>query len=425
LDYDMFEKKFIAKAPVEKPAESKPKGPTIMTFVDPKIAQNFNIWFSKYKKSGMEEVIKSAKNLDSEVFDAVAVQALSGFVPTDDDNTNIGQYLDGGGEFNMLGAPEQFMWQFGKVPDIAQRLQCFKYMITFEPKKVDLHPDIVTLKQVAQYVKTDSKIAKLLEIVLHVGNFLNAGNSRLGTAYGFSLDTLSKLQDTKTTDNKATVFEIIVEMVKDTKQDLLKFPKTEIDLLEAGSRVSLQTIDGELKKLRKEFDSISALAPSIGAHDDAQDLFQSRWTAFSEKAIGDLAELEGDLKTSVTEYENLVQAFAEDPKIMGPEEFFAVWKNFIAKVVEISEKIDEEREKTEKLRKREEAKKKREEQLAEGKHEASGSGEAEGAAPTEGGRGATTRGRGRGGPAARGRGRGAEDVNALFAKMKGGLPSTQ
>jgi len=303
-------------------------------------------------------------------------------------------------------------------------------MVTFEPKKVDLHPDIVTLKKVSHFLKTDEKIAKLLEVVLHIGNFLNAGNSRLGLAYGFSLDTLAKLQDTKTTDNKSNVFEVIVEMIKDSKSEFLKFQKPEMELLEAGSRVSLQTIDSELRKLRKEFDAASALAPTI-TEDGVDDQFQTRWNSFAEKAQTDLVELEGDFKESNTEYETAVTLFAEDPKTMGPEEFFQIWKGFIGKVVEVSEKIDAEREKAEKLKKREEAKKKREEQLASPK-EADPSGGASGQEEDESGRGRGGGGGARGGPVrgrggmqrGRGRGGGPEDkaaVDALFAKMQAGV----
>jgi len=277
--------------------------------------------------------------------------------------------LDDGGDANLLGPAEKFMHQFGKVPNIAQRLQCFKFMVTFEPKKVDLHPDIVTLKKVSSFVKSDSRISKLLEIILHIGNFLNAGNSRLGAAFGFSLDTLSKLLDAKTIDNKSNVFEMIVVMIKDspkaTDAELLKFAKQELELLESGSRVSLQTVDGELKKLRKEFDTICGIAPGITAHPDegtgAEDQFQNRWTKFKEKTSSELSELEADFKDMNTTYESTVLLFAEDPKMMGPEEFFAIWKNFIGKVVEVSEKIDAEREKADK------AKKKRRSQEKEGR----------------------------------------------------------
>jgi len=210
-------------------------------------------------------------------------------------------------------------------------------------------------------------------------------------------------------------------MVKDTKPEMLKFQKSEMDLLEAGSRVSLQTIDGELRKLRKDFDTISATVPTITPEEE--DLFQGRWGAFAEKAQADLVELESDFKASNTEYETAVTMFAEDPKTMGPEEFFQTWKNFVGKVVEISEQIDVEREKAEKLRKREEAKKKREEQLAAPKENEQVEGESTDDSGGGRGRGMTRGVRGRGGGVQRGRGRGAPEdkaaVDALFAKMQG------
>jgi hypothetical protein len=51
-----------------------------------------------------------------------------------------------------------------------------------------------------------------------VGNFLNSGNNRLGAASGFKLETLKKLGDTKTTDNKQTIFDILVAMIYDTEK---------------------------------------------------------------------------------------------------------------------------------------------------------------------------------------------------------------
>jgi hypothetical protein len=87
-----------------------------------------------------------------------------------------------------------------------------------------------------------------------VGNFLNAENRRLGGATGFKLETLSKLNDTKTSDNKKSMFEVIVEMVYDTKPDLLKFSKADVELLSNGARISLTTLEPELRKLQKQFE---------------------------------------------------------------------------------------------------------------------------------------------------------------------------
>jgi len=79
---------------------------------------------------------------------------------TDDDTTQIKEYLEGeGNDPNLLGSAEQFMWVYGKVPQLADRLKCFKYMVDFEPKKFDLKPD--TLEKVSTFIKTDKRIAKI------------------------------------------------------------------------------------------------------------------------------------------------------------------------------------------------------------------------------------------------------------------------
>jgi hypothetical protein len=153
-------------------------------------------------------------NLDTELFDQLSVTALVSFIPTDDDMTQLKDYFDGGSDPNNLGTAEQFMWPFGKVPQLSERLKCFKYLVDFYPKVNDLEPDINTLLKCSQYIKSDKRIEKILEIILHTGNFLNAGNNRLGAAMGFHLETLTKLNDTKTTDNKQTILDIIIEMIK-------------------------------------------------------------------------------------------------------------------------------------------------------------------------------------------------------------------
>jgi hypothetical protein len=352
-------------------------------------------------------------------------------------------YLDGGGEFAMLGPAEQFSWDLAKVPQLRERLQCFKFMNDFDPKKVDLKPDLDTLEKSSTFVREDKKISALLELILHMGNFLNAGNPRLGKARGFGFETIAKLQDTKTADNKGTVVDVLVELVKDQKADLLKFSKEELALLDSGARVSLQTVEAEMKKLSKDFESVTKTAPTIEANGD-DDVFQKNFNTFQERAKVELKQMEEDFKKGNDSFLSIVTLFGEDPKIMGPEEFFVVWKNFCAKIVETDSKIDQEREKAEKLKKREKANQKREASFAApvageagaagaegGGAEGGEGGAAEGGAEGAGARGArgargaargargAPRGRGGRGGAAAGGGDPAV-VDELFAKMQQG-----
>jgi len=355
------------------------------------------------------------------------VNSLLTFIPEDDTMAQIVEHIKGENEITTLSPPDQFAYFLSQVPHLKERLQCFKYMMDFEPKKGDLKPDITTLLNCSLFIANDKKLEQILHIVLHVGNFLNAGNSRLGSAMGFSLETLSKLHDTKTTDNKSTVFEVIVEMIKDENNSLLLFSKSELDLVESGARVSLQTLEAEVRKLRKDYDQMSKTAAGIELVGEA-DLFQSKFTTFLDTAKSDLEVLEKEFTEAQSKYEDLVKLWQEDPKKIGPEEFFTTWKTFTSKIVETSEAIDAEKEKADKLRKREEAKKKREEELA---TKSSSPTSEEGASESGTGGGGRGRGgggaiRGRGGFAGRGRGGMADDTKAkalvddLFAKMQSG-----
>jgi len=186
-----------------------------------------------------------------------------------------------------------------------------------------------------------------------------------------------------------------------------------------------------LNKPSKEFGVVDALAPTVNKVDE-EDLFSARFEKFSTVAKVELEEMEKRFTTANTNYSDAVLLFGEDPKAMGPEEFFAVWKTFVSKIVETSEKIEVEREKREKERKREEQKLKREQELVSKANAPKG-----GAAPEaeggegDGGKGGRGGDGGRGGRGARG-GRGGRDggrgggrggdgtnVSDLFAKVQG------
>lgn len=78
--------------------------------------------------------------------------------------------------------------------------------------------------------------------------------------------------DTKTADNKSTVFEVIVQMIKEQTPQFAAFAKDQVELVTGGSRISLPTVEADLNKLSREFDVVSALYLKV--EKDGEDLFQ-------------------------------------------------------------------------------------------------------------------------------------------------------
>jgi hypothetical protein len=68
------------------------------------------------------------------------------------------------------------------------------------------------------FVEKNKQFHQWLEVVLAFGNYLN-GTTNRGGAYGFKLDTLAKLSELKSNDNKKTLFYYIVEYIGDNNME--------------------------------------------------------------------------------------------------------------------------------------------------------------------------------------------------------------
>ncbi len=81
--------------------------------------------------------------------------------------------------------------------------------------------DITAVIEASEEVQTSKKFKGVMEIVLALGNYINGGTYR-GGAYGFKLDILTKLQDTKSSDNKTTLLHYLATLI--TNKYNVNFP---------------------------------------------------------------------------------------------------------------------------------------------------------------------------------------------------------
>lgn len=88
------------------------------------------------------------------------------------------EYLEDG-DFNLMGTAEQFSWEYSKVGQLADRLKCFQTLVDFEPKKVDLMPDIATLQKCSKFICEDKRIEKFCEVKIIPSPFFRAASRGL------------------------------------------------------------------------------------------------------------------------------------------------------------------------------------------------------------------------------------------------------
>ena len=100
----------------------------------------------------------------------------------------------------------------------------------FDRARAQLAADVEALSATAAKLMASERLRRILEILLLLGNTMNAGGrEEISNAKGFSVDSLLKLCETKTTMSKRkgyTLLEFFVAMVVERGEfDLLLFPR--------------------------------------------------------------------------------------------------------------------------------------------------------------------------------------------------------
>jgi len=198
---------------------------------------------------------------------------------------------------------------------------------------------------VSEVHKSD-KFKKLLEFVLAVGNYLNGGTAR-GQAYGFKLEALKKLRDTKTADNQSTLLHYLVQLVDSKNPEVSNFPK-DLKHVVAAARgkpilfscilpfpfsffflfpfpfsflslitkfvfplVSVPNIQANVAQLKQGFKLVETEIPLVA--DSAQDTFKRQLQEFMERSTSQFANLELDMKTMEDDFNKIAADVRKKP----------------------------------------------------------------------------------------------------------------
>lgn len=234
--------------------------------------------------------------------------------------------------------------------------------------------------EASREVARSRRLRKLLELVLALGNYMNRGAR--GNAFGFRLQSLNRLADTKASSAKAkgtTLLHYLVQIVEAKFKDILRLEEDMPHVKEA-SKVSLGEMDKDIGNLRT---GLAEVAREIEFHRSAGDTltgdrFLPVMRDFHAQASIRFAELEDkfqDMKTRFVEkkgckfksnlinklvnrFDRAVRLFGEDGSVVQPEEFFGIFDAFLTAFTEA-------RQDNENFRKRAEEEEKRLKQEAE------------------------------------------------------------
>ncbi|XP_041639883.1 protein diaphanous homolog 3-like isoform X2 [Cheilinus undulatus] len=290
--------------------------------LDPKIAQNLSIFLGSFRMP-YHEIRRMIVEVDEEQLTEPMIQNLVKHLPEQEQLNALAKYKN---EYANLSEPEQFGVVMSSVKRLRPRLSHILFRLQFEEQINNLRPDILAVNAACDEVRKSRSFGRLLELVLLLGNYMNAG-SRNAQSYGFDLSSLCKLKDTKSADQKTTLLHFLAQVCEEEFPDVIKFVE-DLEHVDRASRVSAENLEKSLRQMERQLLQLERDLETFSSPDDPNDMFFTKMASFSKVAreqYGKLVIMHSNMETL---YQNILEYFAIDPKKTSVEELFTDLSNF-------------------------------------------------------------------------------------------------
>ena len=258
------------------------------------------------------------------------------------------------GEVTNLDKPELMLRQLADIPRLEKRLRVMMFKAQLE---VDMDGVLMQrcseLAAACKAIKSCKELHALMQIVLNVGNALNAGTSK-GNAVGYKLSTLLKIAELKAADKKTTLLHYVVEVVRKNAPTISQ-PVFELQkVVRDASRISLEELHSKKAEaeagLRKVDEEITwhdeqRLREGDGTTKDASEyedqfpeiftLFYNEFSENKDKFVEQLEEAEGTFKE--------VCGLLGEAEAKEPEDVFDTLEKFVVRFEAVSREAEEAR----------------------------------------------------------------------------------
>jgi len=329
--------------------------------LDAKAAQNLSVALGgSLKHIAYADLRKCILRCDTSVLTENLLQTLIQYLPTPDQLNKLLEYKD---EYDDLAEAEQFALSLANIKRLVPRLKSLRFMLHFPELVQDCKPDIVAGTAACDEIKKSKKFAKLLEIILLIGNIMNTG-SKNEQSVGFDISYLPKLMNTKDRDNKTTLLTFLVETVEKDYPDLINFFE-EILHVDKAARVSCEGVQKVLKQMDNSLKNLETDLKNAARNSDPDDKFEEAMGHFSQEARGQCDILQAMFQKMDSLYQGLSEYFVFDKLKYTLDEFMADIKTFKDNFKASYESILKERENEAKLLRAREAREKAEKERAE------------------------------------------------------------
>nr|XP_046246846.1 protein diaphanous homolog 3-like isoform X1 [Scatophagus argus]XP_046246854.1 protein diaphanous homolog 3-like isoform X1 [Scatophagus argus] len=322
--------------------------------LDPKIAQNLSIFLGSFRMP-YQEIRRMIVEVDEEQLTEPMIQNLVKHLPEQEQLNALAKYKN---EYANLSEPEQFGVVMSSVKRLRPRLSHILFLLQFEEQVNNLRPDILAVNAACDEVRKSRPFGHLLELVLLLGNYMNAG-SRNAQSYGFDLSSLCKLKDTKSADQKTTLLHFLAQVSEEEYPNVIKFVD-DLEHVDRASKVSAENLEKSLRQMERQLLQLERDLETFSSSDDPNDMFFTKMASFSKVAREQYDKLVIMHSNMETLYQSVLEYFAIDPKKTSVEELFTDLSNFRSMFTQALKENLKQRESVEKQRRARAAKEKAE-----------------------------------------------------------------
>uniref|UniRef100_A0A8K9UEN4 Diaphanous related formin 3 n=1 Tax=Oncorhynchus mykiss TaxID=8022 RepID=A0A8K9UEN4_ONCMY len=288
--------------------------------LDPKIAQNLSIFLGSFRMP-YQEIRRAILEVDEEQLTEPMIQNLVKHLPEQEQLNALMKFQN---DYNSLSEPEQFGVVMSSVKRLRPRLNSILFKLQFDEQVNNLRPDIMAVNAACEEVRKSKGFSRLLELVLLLGNYMNAG-SRNAQSYGFDLGSLCKLKDTKSADQKSTLLHFLAAVCEEEFPEVTKF-SDDLQHVDRASRVSAESLEKNLVQMERQLVQLERDLDTFSSPDDSEDLFTAKiFSTSAREQYQKLMIMHGNMGTL---YQNMLDYFAMDSKKTSVEELFTDLSNF-------------------------------------------------------------------------------------------------
>ena len=339
INLDKFEEKFsqvkkeLKKPVVEKKVSAKKEK---KTFSEPDRTRMMSIVLNKIRIDTLE-LSDAIEKYDLKILTPEVCTLLLPILPNDAEVKEVSAFQ--GDIMEELAPCDQFVLIISGIAAYKERIKTIIFKYNYLNDYMVIKEEIDRIFNVYKFMKEDKKLQRLFEIILALGNYMNGGSFR-GGAYGFTLNSLTKFADTKSSGINFIdyIVKFIYEQIKEPQVlDILKN-------LREFDKLQYQSIIESSKQLENRWKDVLALKKALAANKDlllAEDESEKFLSSFYDDAQNKIKEIKEKVEKIDKDYEGVAKFYGENPQKFTMINFVDTFRKFTKDLSDAFKKYQE------------------------------------------------------------------------------------